>query len=147
MFTHSIPTIPWTKCLGLSGETTMTTKSSALTTVSTLLKVTLGALSSPIIAVSGLGALTLYEWQHNPVFRSRITSTYDGAVNLVQANELCHLHGGKPMFFTSPENHVENGITCGFQTREGVQSLLKEYAARNQVVLYSIEPYAKYTTN
>ena len=24
MFTHSIPTIPWTKCLGLSGETTMT---------------------------------------------------------------------------------------------------------------------------
>ena len=128
-------------------------KSSALTTVSTLLnralEVTLGALSkwSPILFVSATGAMTLYEWQHNPVFRSRITSIYDGAVNLVQANELCHLHGGKPMFFTSPENHVENVITCGFPTRMGVQSLLNEYEALGKVVLYRIEPYAKYTTN
>jgi hypothetical protein len=51
------------------------------------------------------------------------------------------------MFFTSPENHVENGITCGFPTRMGVQSLLNEYEALGKVVLYRIEPYAKYTTN
>ena len=131
----------------------MTTKSSALTTVSTLLKVTLGALSSalsskwgPIIAASAIGAITLNEWQQNPLFRSRITSTYDGTVNWLRAKELCHLHGGEQMFFTLPENYVKNGIICGFQTRKGVQSLLKEYNAKGLFVLYSIELFPKSTT-
>ncbi len=113
-----------------------TQKSSTLlkTTVSTLLnrankalEVTLGVLSSkwgPIIALSALGGLTFHEWQHNSVFRSRITSTAAGAVNLVQASELCHLHGGKPMFFTVPENYLQyGGVTCGFPSREGVLAL------------------------
>jgi hypothetical protein len=137
-----------------------TQKSNALTTVSTLLKKakgTLGTLSDalsskwgPIIAVSAIGAIALNEWHINPLFRSRITSTYDGAVNLVQANELCHLHGGHLLFATEPQNYVTNGVVrCGFSTRMGVQSLLNEYEALGKVVLYRIEPYAKYkyTTN
>ncbi len=160
MFTHSIPTIPWTKCLGLSGETTMTTKSSALTTVSTLLKRakgTLGTLSGalssalsskwgPIIAASAIGAITLHEWQQNPLFRSRITSTYDGTANWLRAKELCHLHGGEQMFFTLPENYVKNGIICGFKDRRGVVSLLNEYDAMGQLVLHRIAPFTKGTT-
>ena len=93
-----------------------------------------------------IGASWLLHQVFSP-FRGQVASTAAGAVNLVRAVELCKLHNGRVLLFgTEPQNHVENGITCGFPTRMGVQSLLNEYAARNQVVLYSIEPYAK-TTN
>ena len=70
------------------------------------------------------------------------------AIQLLSAVELCHLHGGRLLFATKPQNYVTNGgITCGFPTRMGVQSLLNEYEALGKVVLYRIEPYAKYTTN
>ncbi len=126
-----------------------TQKSSTLltTTVSTLFNRAFGVISrwSPILAISAMGAITLHEWQHNSVFRSRITSTAAVAVKLVQATELCRLHKGNVLLFgTEPQNYVANGgVKCGFQTREGVISLLNEYDAMGQLVLFRIAPYGK----
>ena len=132
----------------------MTNQSSALTTVSTLLnralEVTLGALSkwSPILFVSATGAMTLYQWQYNPQFRGILSKEAAPAIQLLRAVELCHLHEGRLLFGTEPQNYVTNGgVRCGFKDRRGVVSLLNEYDAMGQLVLYRIEPYAKYTTN
>jgi hypothetical protein len=135
-------------------------KSSAMSTLLKKAKGTLGTLSDalssalsskwgPIIALSALGGLTFHEWQHNSVFRSRITAPYNVAVNLVQATELCHLHGGRLLFATEPQNYLqtESGVGCGFKDPQGVLSLLGEYESLERVVRYRITPEHRFIMN
>ena len=137
MFTHSIPTIPWTKCLGLSGETTMTTKSSATSLLSnafqSVFRNTLGGARvllteyPHILFLGTMSGLLAYSWQYDPEFRGILSKETAPLIRWFDSQQLCGLHGGRATFKTSKHYVQANGVTCALPNHEGVLSLMQEY--------------------
>ena len=108
-------------------------KSSALTTVSFFKNPFL--LFGGGVVLIGAGIIFLAP-QINRGFQAN-AAAISGAL---QAWELCHLHGGKQMFFTLPKNYLQyGGVTCGFQNREGVLSLWTTEHWNKPVVIVGME--------
>jgi hypothetical protein len=123
-----------------NGENDMTTQKS-----SALLATTVSFFKNPFLLFGGgvvlIGAGIIFLAPQIQAFSAEREKNAAANGLAFRSWELCGLHGGKVMWSGRTINSVyQNGVSCAFQTRNGVISLLKEYSGQPGVIFRMEDP-------